>query len=98
MKKAKRKKKKPASPKVKMQFSKKVCIAGIVLVAISWFGNFLLLYMGREGMSDVTMTMITVFGGFATGGYFTLSGVRDISVNKLKQTHVECGVDKDDAH
>ena len=69
-------------PKKKMQFSQQVCVFGLVLVTFAWIANFLLLWFGREPMSDVTMTIISVFGGFATGGYFMLSGVRDCSRNK----------------
>ena len=68
----------------KMQFSQKICVYGVILVTMAWFANFILLWNGREPMSDVTMTIITTFGGFATGGYFALSGVRDCSLNKLK--------------
>lgn len=73
------KKKKPA------QFSKVVCVIGLMLIFMAWFGNFLLLLLGKEQMSDVTVTMITVFGGFATGGYYALTGFRDNSKNKHAQ-------------
>ena len=66
----------------KMQFSQKVCVFGLILVTFAWVANFLLLWFGREPMSEVTIALITMFGGFATGGYFALSGVRDCSKNK----------------
>jgi len=66
----------------KMQFSQKICVFGLSLILAAWLGNGLLLWFGREAMSDVTIAIITMFGGFATGGYFALSGVRDCSKNK----------------
>ena len=68
--------------KKKMQFSQKVCIAGLILVFFAWAGNGILLWCDKMPMSDVTIAIITLFGGFATGGYFALSGVRDCSKNK----------------
>lgn len=70
------------APKKKMQFSQKVCVFGLILVTAAWLGNFILLLFGREPMSDVVIAIITTFGGFATGGYFALSGVKDCSKNK----------------
>jgi hypothetical protein len=68
--------------KEKMQFSQKVCVFGLVLVTAAWFANYWLIWNGHEPMSDVTIAIITMFGGFATGGYFALSGIRDCSKNK----------------
>ena len=68
----------------KMQFSQKICVFGLILIVAVTAANFILLWFGREPMTDVTTIAITVFGGFATGGYFALSGVRDCSLNKLK--------------
>jgi len=70
--------------KRKMQFSQKVCVFGLFLITVTLAVNSTLLWFGREPMSDVSITVVTVFGGFATGGYFALSGVRDCSLNKLK--------------
>ena len=70
--------------KNKMQFSQKICVFGVILVTLAWLANFVLLWFCREPMSDVTIAIISMFGGFATGGYFALSGVRDCSLNKLK--------------
>jgi hypothetical protein len=66
----------------RMQFSQKVCVFGLALAALAWLAHFLLLWNGREGMSDITTAIISIFGGFATCGYFVLSGVRDCSRNK----------------
>ncbi|MCL2096838.1 MAG: hypothetical protein FWH10_08050 [Oscillospiraceae bacterium] len=68
--------------KKKTQFSQKVCVFGLILVTFAWLANFLLLWFDKMPMSDVTIAIITMFGGFATGGYFALSGVRDCSRNK----------------
>ena len=70
--------------KRKMQFSQKICVFGLTLIVAVIAANFILLWFGREPMTDVTTISITVFGGFATGGYFALCGVRDCSKNKHK--------------
>ena len=70
--------------KRKMQFSQKVCVFGLLLITATLAVNSTLLWFGREPMSDLAITVVTVFGGFATGGYFALSGVRDCSLNRLK--------------
>ena len=74
-----------------IQFSKLVCIFSMFLVTLVICLNFILSWYDKPQMSDVTMTSITVFGGFVTGGYFTLSGVRDCSRNKynIKQEENE---------
>jgi hypothetical protein len=68
----------------KKQFSKRICIFGLALIVAVIAANFILLWLGREPMTDVTTIAITVFGGFATGGYFALCAVRDCSKNKHK--------------
>ena len=70
--------------KKKMQFSQKICVFGVIFVTLAWLANFVLLWFCREPMSDVTIAVISMFGGFATGGYFALSGVRDCSLNKMR--------------
>jgi len=79
--------------KNKMQFSKKICVFSCVFVVLIWLANFALLWFGKEQMSDVISIGFTIFGGFVTGGYFALSGVRDCSKNKhakdLKETDWE---------
>lgn len=65
-----------------IQFSKGICIFSCVFVVLCWVGNLVLLLLGKEQMSDVISVGFTVFGGFVTGGYFGLSGVRDCSKNK----------------
>ena len=69
-------------PKKRMQFSQKVCVFGLVLIAVTLAANFALIWSGRPHMSDLSIVIVTVFGGFATGGYFALSGARDLSRNK----------------
>lgn len=71
-----------AKKKVKIQFSKKVVVYSMGLVALTILGNFILAWCGRETLSEMTIAVITTFSAFITGGYFTLSGVRDCSKNK----------------
>ena len=68
--------------KKRMQFSQKICVFGLILIVAVIAANFALLWFGHEPMTDVTTISISVFGGFATGGYFALSGIRDCSKNK----------------
>ncbi|MDR0906487.1 MAG: hypothetical protein LBN00_10015 [Oscillospiraceae bacterium] len=68
--------------KRKMQFSKFVCCFGMVLVPIVYFMDFALSLLGKEPLGETTRSVITIFGGFCTGGYFTLTGARDLSLNK----------------
>ena len=81
----------PGKPKRKsMQFSQKICVFCMCFVVAVWIGNFVLLFLGREQISDAVSIGFSVFGGFVTGGYFTLCGVRDCSMNKLKGIEYEC--------
>lgn len=73
----------------KIQFSKLVCIFSMLLVTLTIFLNYRLAWAEKPQMSDVAVTSITIFGGFVTGGYFTLSGVRDCSKNKHGLTEVK---------
>lgn len=70
----------------KIQFSKLICIFSMLLVTAVIFLNYTLAWAEKPQMSDVTVTSISIFGGFVTGGYFTLSGVRDCSKNKYGVT------------
>ena len=40
-------------------------------------------------MSDATVAAFTIYGGFVTGGYFTLTGYRDGSVNRVEREYVK---------
>ena len=75
-----------AKKKNKIQFSKKVVIYSMALVPLTILGNFILAWCGRETLSEMTIAVITSFSAFITGGYFTLSGVRDCSKNKYHIT------------
>lgn len=66
----------------KIQFSKKVVIYSMALVPLTILGNFLLAWFNKPTLSEMTIAVITSFSAFITGGYFTLSGVRDCSKNK----------------
>ena len=72
----------------KIQFSKLICIFSMLLVTATIFLIYTLAWSGKAQMSDVAVTSISIFGGFVTGGYFTLSGVRDCSKNKHGITEV----------
>ena len=73
---------KSPKPRQKMQFSKKLCVFSCLFVVLIWLGNFMLLLLGREQINDSVSIGFTIFGGFVTGGYYTLSGARDCSKNK----------------
>lgn len=77
-----------AKKKQPIQFSKKVVIYSMALVALTILGNFILAWCGRETLSEMTIAVITSFSAFITGGYFTLSGVRDCSKNKYHISEV----------
>ena len=68
--------------KNKKQFSKKVVVYSMTLVPLTILGNFILAWYGKETLSEMTIAVVTSFSAFITGGYFTLSGVRDCSKNK----------------
>ena len=46
----------------KRQFSQKICRFGLILIVGVIAANFILLWFGREPMTDVTTISITVFG------------------------------------
>jgi hypothetical protein len=71
----------PKRKKRKMQFSKFVCCFGIVLVPVVYLMDFALSLLGKEPLGETTRSVITIFGGFCTGGYFALTGARDLSLN-----------------
>lgn len=77
-------------PKKKLEFAQKITlissIFSMVIVVLVLMGNFILLWFGKEAMSQETITTITVYGGITStmtfGGYCVLSGARDCSKNK----------------
>ena len=66
----------------KVQFSKKVVIYSMALVPLTILGNFILAWLNKLTLSEMTIAVISSFRAFITGGYFTLSGVRHCSKNK----------------
>ncbi|GHU95800.1 hypothetical protein FACS1894208_09280 [Clostridia bacterium] len=68
--------------KRKRQFSKCVCIFGLVLISIWLAGVFLLAWFDKNPLDATTNIIVMTFGGFATGGYYALAGVRDCSKNR----------------
>lgn len=69
------------SNKIK-QFSQIVVVYAMSLVTFTILGNFILAWFNKPTLSEMTIAVITSFSAFITGGYFTLSGVRDCSKNK----------------
>lgn len=64
------------------QFSKLHVIFADFLVLFVYMVSAVLSFLDKQPISDVAIAIITVYGAFATGGYFTLCGVRDCSKNK----------------
>ena len=72
----------PVEPKRRMQFSQKICIFSCVFIVAIWLGNFVLAWYDKPQIPEAISVGFTIFGGFVTGGYFTISAVRDCSKNK----------------
>lgn len=68
--------------KRKRQFSQAHVIFADALVAFVYGTNFMLSLNDKIPISDIAVSIITIYGAFATGGYFTLQAVRDCSKNK----------------
>jgi hypothetical protein len=68
--------------KVKREFSKAHVIFADSLVGFVYVTNFLLSLFDKIPLSDLSVAIVTVYGGFATGSYFALCGARDTSLNK----------------
>jgi hypothetical protein len=69
-------------PKPKRQFSKLHVVFANFFVSFVWLSNIVLRLKGFEPISELAITIVTVYGAFATGGYFTLCAIRDCSYNK----------------
>jgi hypothetical protein len=70
--------------KKKTQFSKIVVIFAMILVTWTVLGDQVLLWFGREPLGETARAVIALFGAFIVGGYFSLQGVRDTSLNRHK--------------
>ncbi len=70
------------SKKKKPEFSKLHVIFADALVGFVFLANIVLTMLDKMPLSDLSVTIVTIYGGFATGGYFTLCGFRDASLNK----------------
>lgn len=70
-------------PKIK-EFSQLHVVFADALVAFVYISSVWLVSNGYQPISDVATAIITVYGSFATVGYFTLCGVRNCSRNKLE--------------
>ena len=87
----------------KTEFSKIHVIFANFLVAVAFFvsfaANFYLANNERPQIDfAVPLAIVTIYGGFATGGYFTQNILRAQSLNKLKSVHAEFGIPKTEAH
>jgi len=68
--------------KPRRQFSKMHVVFANILVSAVWLSNITLIVRGFEPISELAVTIVTVYGAFATGGYFALCAVRDCSYNR----------------
>ena len=66
----------------KRQFSKMHVVFANFLVSFVWLSNIFLIINGFQPISELAITIVTVYGAFATGGCFTLCAIRDCSYNK----------------
>ena len=73
---------KPDKPK--MQFSKLHVLFANFIVLFVYIVSAVLSFMDKQPISDVAIAIITVYGAFATGGYFAQNIARDTSLNRLE--------------
>jgi hypothetical protein len=71
-------------PRPKREFSKLHVIFADSLVAFVYITNIALSLLDKMPLSDLSVAIITIYGGFATSGYFALQGFRSASLNKNK--------------
>ena len=79
-----------APKKKRLQFSQKItlfsAIFSMAIVVAVLIADFILLWFDKQSMSEVTIIVITTFGGITStltfGGYCALSCIRDMSLNK----------------
>lgn len=77
----------------KIQFSKLHVIFADFIVFFVYIISASLSFFDKQPISDVAIAIITVYGAFATGGYFTLCAVRDCSLNKLEAVKIKDGAE-----
>ncbi len=66
----------------KREFSKLHVVFADALVAFVFIANAILSIFDKQLISDLAVAIVTIYGGFATGGYFTVCAIRDTSLNK----------------
>ncbi|MCL2461029.1 MAG: hypothetical protein FWF44_00050 [Defluviitaleaceae bacterium] len=80
-----------------MEFSQKVLVMSITFAAIivvaTLAANFLLLWNGKQPMTDETVIVVSTYGGITSGvamaAYTALTAVRNNSFNKhVTKTHI----------
>jgi hypothetical protein len=75
--------------KSKWEFSKLHVIYADALVAFVWVSTVLLAYFDKQTISDVAVAIITIYGAFATGGYFAQNSIRSVSSNNVDRSWIE---------
>ena len=73
----------------KVEFSKFHVLFANALVAFVFVTNAILSLLDKMPLSDLSVAIVTIYGGFATSGYFALNGIRDLSLNKHRLRIVE---------
>jgi hypothetical protein len=84
--------------KSKLEFSKGHLIYANFLVFFVFLVTAYIAIKNNEPISNVSIAIITAYGGFATCGYFVQNIERTKSLNELKAKHVEHKVSPEEAH
>ncbi len=87
-------KRKTKKEKKKLQFSQKMVVFSVIFsvsfIVLINVANFILAWNDKMMISDVVIQTITILGGILSGlslgGYYVLSGARDISLNLRDST------------
>lgn len=82
--------------KPKRQFSKMHVVFADLIVLYVYTISAILSFLDKQPISDVAIAIITVYGAFATGGYFTLCAIRDTSLNKLKAVRCQNNLEEEE--
>jgi len=89
--------------KKKFEFSKIHVIFANIIVSfsfiLSFILNFILMLKDKQQIDfSVPLSIVTIYGGFATSGYFAQNMVLKSSINKLKSKCLEYDVNLDEAN
>ena len=80
------------------EFSKIHVIFADFFVFIVYLGSFVLSWNDKPPIDNVALAIISAYGAFATGGYFTQNIMRAKSLNNLKAEHVKNKYLPEEAH